>query len=364
MITNPISPPNAEPFDDTAKDFYRQLFASWGLTVASEQEVFFRGRAIDLVVSGVDEAQQQRLQTSIFKYFRRLNALEFKGVHDPLTVVDYNKIMMRVWGLGAVQENLPAMADRHLTALPSQRTLTIICVTKPEKILHNSPEFWFVPTDEPGIYHCASRIEQWLIHPSELALIPANYPLLPLARGQKLAAFLQLCLQQGLFDYIWLTLRIGLLADPVNIWQQLLQVQRMEASTLELHEAVIPYIERYFQTYPEDLTRLAITNALLAEQLKQGLQQGLQQGVQQGLQQGVQQGLQQGLQQGVQQGLQQGVQQGVQQGEATLLRRLLQKRFGQLPNWVEERLVQAKSEQLEQWSLRLLEVNTLEEIWH
>jgi flagellar biosynthesis/type III secretory pathway protein FliH len=90
----------------------------------------------------------------------------------------------------------------------------------------------------------------------------------------------------------------------------------------------------------------------------------LQQGVQQGLQQGLQQGVQQGLQQGLQQGVQQGLQQGVQQGEATLLRRLLQKRFGQLPNWVEERLVQAKSEQLEQWSLRLLEVNTLEEIWH
>jgi hypothetical protein len=87
----------AEPFDDTAKDFYRKLFEEWGLTAETQREVFFQGRAIDLVVSCPTPAQQQSLQPTLFSYFQRLNALEFKGIHDPLTILDYNKIMMRVY---------------------------------------------------------------------------------------------------------------------------------------------------------------------------------------------------------------------------------------------------------------------------
>ncbi len=75
----------AEPFDDTAKDFYRKLFEGLGLTVETQREVFFRGRAIDLVVSCPTAEQRQCLQPTIFAYFKRLNALEFKGIHDPLT---------------------------------------------------------------------------------------------------------------------------------------------------------------------------------------------------------------------------------------------------------------------------------------
>jgi len=33
----------SEPFDDTTKSFYRQLFEGWGLTVETEREVFFSG---------------------------------------------------------------------------------------------------------------------------------------------------------------------------------------------------------------------------------------------------------------------------------------------------------------------------------
>jgi peroxiredoxin len=97
----------AEPFDDTAKDFYRQLFEEWGLTVETQREIFFRGRAIDLVVSCPTAEERQCLQATLFAYFRRLNALEFKGINDPLTVLDYNKIMMRAWGLGTVQKKKP-----------------------------------------------------------------------------------------------------------------------------------------------------------------------------------------------------------------------------------------------------------------
>jgi Domain of unknown function (DUF4351) len=342
-------PTTAEPFDDTAKDFYRKLFEEWGLTVETQREVFFRGRAIDLVVTCPTAEQRHRLQSTRFAHFRRLNALEFKGIHDPLTIQDYNKIMMRAWGLGAVQKKKtkknrpdlgvilktedtqdPELSNRHLNQLPSQRTLTIICVTKPDKILELPKEFRFQTTAETGIYYCPARIAQWLICPTELELKPINYPLLPLARGKKLADFIALCFKEGLLDYISLTLRIGLTADPLTIWQKILEVQRMQTHDVEVHEAVIPYIERYFQAFPEDLRRLSITNALLAEKLQQGMQQGMQQGKQQGIQQ--------------------------------LLLRQLQRKFTGFPDAIRQRIEATTNlEQLETWSIQVMMANSLAE---
>lgn len=66
-----------------------------------------------------------------------------------------------------------------------------------------------------------------------------------------------------------------------------------------------------------------------------------------------------GWEEGMQQGMQQGVQQGMQQGEALLLERLLIRRFGPLSEEIRQRLAQARSEQLEVWSERLLAAETL-----
>jgi flagellar biosynthesis/type III secretory pathway protein FliH len=69
-----------------------------------------------------------------------------------------------------------------------------------------------------------------------------------------------------------------------------------------------------------------------------------------------------GLQQGVQQGLQEGVRQGVQQGEWRLLLKIIEKRFGAVPPWVEERLTSRSTEELEALSVRLLDAQTLDEL--
>ena len=61
-------------------------------------------------------------------------------------------------------------------------------------------------------------------------------------------------------------------------------------------------------------------------------------------------------------GLQQGLQQGLLQGEALLLRRLLIRRFGPLPEWAERRLTDAEPAQLERWGERVLEAVTLEAV--
>ena len=59
---------------------------------------------------------------------------------------------------------------------------------------------------------------------------------------------------------------------------------------------------------------------------------------------------------------QQWLQEGRLEGEATLLTRLLERRFGALPGWARERVATADSVALEEWSLRVLDAGTLDEV--
>lgn len=64
----------------------------------------------------------------------------------------------------------------------------------------------------------------------------------------------------------------------------------------------------------------------------------------------------------IKQGIQQGMQQGIQQGELTILRRQMEKRFGPLPGWAEQRLAQLSTSELDDLSLRILDAHTLDEL--
>jgi predicted transposase/invertase (TIGR01784 family) len=83
-----------------------------------------------------------------------------------------------------------------------------------------------------------------------------------------------------------------------------------------------------------------------------------------GVERGIQQGLQQGIQQGMQQGIQQGMQQGMQQGEIALLTQQLQYRFGKLPAVYADRIAQADTQMLLQWGKKVLEAETLEDVFN
>jgi hypothetical protein len=71
---------------------------------------------------------------------------------------------------------------------------------------------------------------------------------------------------------------------------------------------------------------------------------------------------QQWEQQGKQQGLLEGEQKGRQRGEAALLLRLLERRFGALPDWVRDRVLAADTVMIEEWGLRVLETASLEDV--
>lgn len=66
---------------------------------------------------------------------------------------------------------------------------------------------------------------------------------------------------------------------------------------------------------------------------------------------------------GRQDGLVEGLLEGRREGEAAVLRRLLEKRFGDLPNPIRERLRKARFDELERWAERLLDVSSLDELF-
>ncbi len=268
-----------EPFDDTTKTFYNALFKSWGLDVETECEIFSRSRCIDLVVQ-CRESQRTMLESTIFSHFRQLNAIELKGGADSLTVKDYNRIMMRVWGLGAVNFKLAA---EPISRLPEDRTLTILCVNRPRKILDVKRNlFGFKATEQAGIYQSAGPLNKWLIYPSELALIEKNYPLLVLAKGEKLEQFIDLCLKKEMVDYLDLTLRIGSLNDPYVVWKELLKVKQMNT----IRDETWLLIDQFFKDIPEGFSKVKTLQENLMDKWDEGRKEGLEKGLEKGLEAG------------------------------------------------------------------------------
>ena len=267
----------SQPFDDTVKTFYRRFFEQRQIRAISQLEVFSRSRSIDLVIE-CTTADCTTLQDTIFAHFRHLNALELKGIQDPLTLSDYNRIMMRTWGVGAIklsnisQDEVPGVTteidEEDSYQFPDQRTVTIVCVTRPTKILDDcQARLQFLPTDRLGVYHCAERLPQWIIHPTELALVPANYPLLPLARGEKLAQFIDICLREGLTSYLRLILDVGMTTDPYVIWQKIMEVQQMKTM---IREETWPLIDQFLRETPEAMAKLPTFQEALDESKRQG----------------------------------------------------------------------------------------------
>jgi predicted transposase YdaD len=64
----------------------------------------------------------------------------------------------------------------------------------------------------------------------------------------------------------------------------------------------------------------------------------------------------------IREGMQKGRLEGVQQGELTIVRRLLAKRFGNLPTWFDERLAKLSTGELEDLSLRVFDAKSLDEL--
>ena len=71
---------------------------------------------------------------------------------------------------------------------------------------------------------------------------------------------------------------------------------------------------------------------------------------------------QQWLLEGRQEGRQEGEQMGRRAGEAALLLRLLERRFGPLPDWAKDRIASADTVALEEWGFRVLDAGSLDAV--
>ncbi len=370
-----------EPFDDTAKQFYRSWFLEHGMKVKSEVEVFFRSRMIDLTVECTLE-QQKALQSTVFDYFQLLNLLEFKGDGDPLTLKDLNLILMRAWAIGAMEfEQIttadlslfpalhPALLAHERYQLPSQRTVTIISVKRPDKLLNDlSSELRFRATDEPGIYLCEQLFPIRIICPRELSLQPKNYPLLPLAKGKKLEQFIDICLRDGLATYLQLIIDIGLATDPEMIWKKLLEASNM---TIKMREETWSIIDQFFKQAPHAFQKLPTIRETIQQAAKDSEERGWQRGIQMGEERGIEIGQERGIEIGQERGIEIGQERGIEIGqergerraEQQTLIRLLQRKFGPLPESVISEIQGTmKSQQLEQWLDQVLDATSLQEM--
>jgi predicted transposase YdaD len=67
--------------------------------------------------------------------------------------------------------------------------------------------------------------------------------------------------------------------------------------------------------------------------------------------------------QGRREGRQEGLQEGRQEGKQEVLRRILEKRFGQIPEWVEKRLTGLPAADLDEVGVRILDASTFEDLF-
>lgn len=74
-------------------------------------------------------------------------------------------------------------------------------------------------------------------------------------------------------------------------------------------------------------------------------------------------GYEKGQRAGERTGEKRGEKRGEQRGEQRVLERQLRRRFGSLPGWVEQRLAAADSATLEDWAEKVLDAESLEQIF-
>ena len=74
-------------------------------------------------------------------------------------------------------------------------------------------------------------------------------------------------------------------------------------------------------------------------------------------------GEERGFLRGKQEGKKQGLEQGQKQGEIKILKRLMSRQYGPLPDWVDERLKKATPEDLERWTDLVLDERSLDDLF-
>lgn len=245
-----------QDYDSAYKAFYERFFQKSNIPVETEVEVSRRARAIDVVIKCF-MAHLLLLKDTCFRFFRRVNSLELKSPEDPLTAKNYMLIISRIYALLYKQEEAE---DR----LPSNSTLTIVCSVRPDKILDDmKEEFGFSPTEEPGVYLSKEPgIETRLIVATELDVIEKNYPLLILAKGEKLLEFFEEIVRKDLTEYIEIMFQVGVSIDLETLTKG---VMKMAGRYSELPDSLKQTLNQWFEDYPQHIQEMSSIRRVLEE---------------------------------------------------------------------------------------------------
>ena len=113
-----------------------------------------------------------------------------------------------------------------------------------------------------------------------------------------------------------------------------------------------------------NLSELHEVNAMLETEEINWAREWHKEARQEAQQEGRLEGLQEGLQKGLQKGLQEGLQKGRRkEGASSMLSRLLQKRFQDVPDWAHKKIAKADLPTLEAWGLRVLDAKSLGDVF-
>ncbi|MBI1922935.1 hypothetical protein HYR99_01660 [Candidatus Poribacteria bacterium] len=243
-------------YDSSYKAFYERLFQRWQIPVETQVEVSRRAKLVDVVIYCQAE-HLQRLKDTAFWFFRGVNSLELKSPEAPLDLVDYLTIVSRVYGLLAKQ---PEEGNQ----LPQNATLTIVCSVRPDKLLDDlGSELGFERTAEPGIYLRHGEIERRIIVATELEVIEKNYPLLILAKGEKLLEFFEEVVRKGLTEYVEILFQVGVDIDPDTLTEGVIRMAEMHP---EYKANLERALEKLFAFSPDSVERIAPFRRALEEQ--------------------------------------------------------------------------------------------------
>jgi len=145
----------------------------------------------------------------------------------------------------------------------------------------------------------------------------------------------------------------------------------------DLRRQVVEYILRVYDVDMEELKAAlrrdgqtemealmgTIADTLMKQGHAEGRAEGLKAGEQQGLAKGEARGLEKGEARGLAKGEARGLEKGRVEGEARSLTRLLERRFGPLPDALADRIAEADIAELERWTDRVLAATSLEVVF-
>jgi len=245
-----------QDYDSAYKAFYERLFQKWNIPIETEVEVSRRAKSIDAVIQ-CEEKHRKQLKDTAFWFFRGVNSLELKSPEDPLNLPGYMTIISRAYGLLAKQ---PEEANQ----LPTNATITIVCSVRPDKILDDlKTELGFSPTKEPGIYIREQEIERRIVVATELDVVEKNYPLLVLAKGNKMLEFFEEVVRKGLTEYVEILFQVGVDIDLETLMEG---VRRMAGRYQELTPGLKRALEKWFEDYPQHIHEMAPIRRVLEEE--------------------------------------------------------------------------------------------------